>query len=211
MACASAAARRSGTTSTSAAAPRSARSASSAKRRYIAYDVRIGNRVKINALVYICTAVTIEDGVMISAGTIFTNDRFPRATTPDLKQLRASDARRAHAADAGARGRHDRRRLHHRQRPDDRPLRDGRHGLGRDQVRPGLSPGPRATRAPDRLRLPLRPTGPSLYRRLQPKLTLNPVPECHADLIQPAWLHQKRCGPAFIADGVAHRCPGAAA
>ncbi len=28
---------------------------------------------------------------MISAGTIFTNDRFPRATTPDLKQLRPSD------------------------------------------------------------------------------------------------------------------------
>ena len=28
---------------------------------------------------------------MISAGTIFTNDRFPRATTPDLKQLRSSD------------------------------------------------------------------------------------------------------------------------
>jgi acetyltransferase-like isoleucine patch superfamily enzyme len=57
---------------------------------YIAYDVRIGNRVKINAFVYICTAVTIEDGVMISAGTIFTNDRFPRATTPDLTELRPS-------------------------------------------------------------------------------------------------------------------------
>jgi acetyltransferase-like isoleucine patch superfamily enzyme len=56
----------------------------------IAYDVRIGSRVKINSLVYICTAVTIEDGVMISAGTIFTNDRFPRATTPDLSQLRPS-------------------------------------------------------------------------------------------------------------------------
>lgn len=28
---------------------------------------------------------------MISAGTVFTNDRFPRATTPDLKQLRTSD------------------------------------------------------------------------------------------------------------------------
>ena len=57
----------------------------------IAYDVRIGNRVKINSNVYICNGVTIEDGVMISAGTIFTNDRFPRATMPDLKQLRSSD------------------------------------------------------------------------------------------------------------------------
>jgi UDP-2-acetamido-3-amino-2,3-dideoxy-glucuronate N-acetyltransferase len=58
---------------------------------YIAYDVRIGNRVKINANVYICTAVTIEDGVMISAGVIFTNDRFPRATTTDLASLRPSE------------------------------------------------------------------------------------------------------------------------
>jgi acetyltransferase-like isoleucine patch superfamily enzyme len=61
------------------------------EKTYIAYDVRIGNRVKINAFVYICAAVTIEDGVMISAGTIFTNDRFPRATTPDLKRLRPSE------------------------------------------------------------------------------------------------------------------------
>src|SRR5277367_4249138 len=61
------------------------------EKTYIAYGVSIGHRVKINAFVYICNAVTIEDGVMISAGTIFTNDRFPRATTPDLKQLRPSD------------------------------------------------------------------------------------------------------------------------
>jgi UDP-2-acetamido-3-amino-2,3-dideoxy-glucuronate N-acetyltransferase len=60
------------------------------EKSYIAYDVIIGNRVKINAMVYICAAVTIEDGVMISASTTFTNDRFPRATTPDLKQLRDS-------------------------------------------------------------------------------------------------------------------------
>jgi UDP-2-acetamido-3-amino-2,3-dideoxy-glucuronate N-acetyltransferase len=57
---------------------------------YIAYGVEIGNRVKINAFVYICTGVTVEDGVMISAGTIFTNDRFPRAATPDLARLRPS-------------------------------------------------------------------------------------------------------------------------
>ncbi len=61
------------------------------EKTYLAYGVRIGHRVKINSFVYVCTAVTIEDGVMISAGTIFTNDRFPRATTPDLKQLRPSD------------------------------------------------------------------------------------------------------------------------
>jgi UDP-2-acetamido-3-amino-2,3-dideoxy-glucuronate N-acetyltransferase len=58
---------------------------------YIAYGVQIGHRVKINSMVYICTAVTIEDGVMISAGVIFTNDRFPRAATNDLRQLRPSE------------------------------------------------------------------------------------------------------------------------
>ena len=58
----------------------------------IACGVKIGDRVKINAMVYVCSAVTIEDGVMISAGTIFTNDRFPRAATPDLKQLRGPEA-----------------------------------------------------------------------------------------------------------------------
>jgi UDP-2-acetamido-3-amino-2,3-dideoxy-glucuronate N-acetyltransferase len=61
------------------------------EKTYVAYDVRIGSRVKINAMVYICTAVTIEDGVMISAGTVFTNDRFPRATTADLKHLKPSE------------------------------------------------------------------------------------------------------------------------
>ena len=61
------------------------------EKTYVAYGVNIGSRGKINAMVYICNAVTIEDGVMISAGTVFTNDRFPRATTPDLKQLRSSD------------------------------------------------------------------------------------------------------------------------
>jgi UDP-2-acetamido-3-amino-2,3-dideoxy-glucuronate N-acetyltransferase len=61
------------------------------EKTYIAYGVDIGNRVKINAFVYICTGVSIEDGVMISAGTIFTNDRYPRATTVDLKQLRSSE------------------------------------------------------------------------------------------------------------------------
>ncbi len=60
------------------------------EKSYIAYGVSIGDRVKINAMVYICNAVTVEEGVMISAGTIFTNDRFPRATTPDLKELRTS-------------------------------------------------------------------------------------------------------------------------
>lgn len=58
---------------------------------YIAYDVRIGNNVKINAFVYVCTGVTIEDMCMISAHTVFTNDRFPRAMNRELTELETSD------------------------------------------------------------------------------------------------------------------------
>jgi UDP-2-acetamido-3-amino-2,3-dideoxy-glucuronate N-acetyltransferase len=61
------------------------------EKTYIAYDVSIGDRVKINAFVYICAGVTIEDGVMVSAGTVFTNDLYPRATTPDLASLKSSE------------------------------------------------------------------------------------------------------------------------
>jgi UDP-2-acetamido-3-amino-2,3-dideoxy-glucuronate N-acetyltransferase len=61
------------------------------ERTHIAYGVEIGDRVKINAFVYICTGVTVERGVMIAAGVIFTNDRYPRATTPDLATLQPSE------------------------------------------------------------------------------------------------------------------------
>jgi protoporphyrinogen oxidase len=62
------------------------------EKTYIASDVVVGNRVKINAMVYLCAGVTLEQGVMVSAGVVFTNDRYPRATTPDLTELRTSDA-----------------------------------------------------------------------------------------------------------------------
>lgn len=61
------------------------------EKTYVAYGVEVGDRVKVNAFVYICTGTTVEDGVMISAGAIFTNDRLPRATHPDLAQLRPSE------------------------------------------------------------------------------------------------------------------------
>jgi len=61
------------------------------EKSYIAYGVRIADFVKINAFVYVCTGVTIERGVMIAAGVVFTNDRFPRATTPQLDRLLPSD------------------------------------------------------------------------------------------------------------------------
>jgi acetyltransferase-like isoleucine patch superfamily enzyme len=61
------------------------------ERTHIGYGVAVGSRVKLNAFVYVCTGVTIEDGVMVGAGTVFTNDRYPRATTPDLATLRPSE------------------------------------------------------------------------------------------------------------------------
>jgi len=61
------------------------------EKTYIAYDVKIGDLVKINAYVYICAGVTIKDRVMIAAGTVFTNDLFPRATRPAEDALMTSE------------------------------------------------------------------------------------------------------------------------
>jgi acetyltransferase-like isoleucine patch superfamily enzyme len=61
------------------------------EKTYIAYEVTIGNFVKINACVYICAQVTVEDFCMISAHTVFTNDRFPRAGNLELTGLETSD------------------------------------------------------------------------------------------------------------------------
>lgn len=49
------------------------------EKTYIGPEVRIGDTVKINAQAYICAGVTIDDRVMIAAGVIFTNERYPRA------------------------------------------------------------------------------------------------------------------------------------
>lgn len=60
------------------------------EKTYVAYDVHVGDLVKINTSVYLCAGVTIGDGVMLSAHVVFTNDRFPRATDPELTALRPS-------------------------------------------------------------------------------------------------------------------------
>ncbi len=62
------------------------------EKTYLGPDAVIGDFVKLNAMVYVPTGVTIEDGVMIGAGTIFTNDRYPRGTDTALSQLRYSGA-----------------------------------------------------------------------------------------------------------------------
>jgi len=61
------------------------------EKTYIAYDVRIGDYVKINSFVYIPTGVTIEDKVMLSAGCVFVNDKYPRAYDVREKELASSD------------------------------------------------------------------------------------------------------------------------
>lgn len=60
------------------------------EKTYVAYDVVVGDMVKLNACVYVCAGVTIEDGVMVAAHTVFTNDVFPRATDPELRELATS-------------------------------------------------------------------------------------------------------------------------
>lgn len=65
------------------------------EKTYVAGGVVVGDRVKINAFVYLCAGVTLEAGVMVSAGAVFTNDRYPRATTPDLARLLPSEATEA--------------------------------------------------------------------------------------------------------------------
>ena len=61
------------------------------EKSYVAYDVQIGDLCKLNAMVYVCAQVTIGTGVMISAGTTFTNDLFPRAMNRELTDLETSD------------------------------------------------------------------------------------------------------------------------
>lgn len=43
----------------------------------------VGARCKISSHSFICEGVTIEDEVFVGHGVMFTNDRFPRATTAD--------------------------------------------------------------------------------------------------------------------------------
>jgi UDP-2-acetamido-3-amino-2,3-dideoxy-glucuronate N-acetyltransferase len=43
--------------------------------------VSIGRRCKISSHSFLCEGVTIEDGVFIGHGVMFTNDLYPRATT----------------------------------------------------------------------------------------------------------------------------------
>ncbi len=58
---------------------------------YVGTNVRIGDNCKIqnNALVY--EPARIENGVFVGPGAILTNDRFPRAVTPDGSRKSPAD------------------------------------------------------------------------------------------------------------------------
>ena len=53
-------------------------------------DAKIGRRCKISSHTFICSGVTIEDGVFVGHGVVFINDRKPRATNAD-GSLKAGD------------------------------------------------------------------------------------------------------------------------
>jgi UDP-2-acetamido-3-amino-2,3-dideoxy-glucuronate N-acetyltransferase len=46
-------------------------------------DVVVGARCKIQSHSFICTGVELGDEVFVGHGTLFINDKFPRATTDD--------------------------------------------------------------------------------------------------------------------------------
>jgi dTDP-4-amino-4,6-dideoxygalactose transaminase/acetyltransferase-like isoleucine patch superfamily enzyme len=52
---------------------------------------RIGQRVKVSSHTFICEGVTIEDDVFIGHGVMFTNDKYPRATSADGRLQTESD------------------------------------------------------------------------------------------------------------------------
>jgi UDP-2-acetamido-3-amino-2,3-dideoxy-glucuronate N-acetyltransferase len=74
---------------------------------FIDVDVEIGDRTKIQNAALVYHGVTVEDGVFIGPGAILTNDRYPRAITPEGELARADDwevspIRLAHGCSIGA-------------------------------------------------------------------------------------------------------------
>ncbi len=50
---------------------------------YLDLDVTVGNNCKLQNGVYVYHPATLEDGVFLGPGVIVTNDKLPRAVTPD--------------------------------------------------------------------------------------------------------------------------------
>jgi acetyltransferase-like isoleucine patch superfamily enzyme len=60
------------------------------KGAYVDFDVVVGDNVKVQNGAFLYHGLTIEDGVFIGPGVIFTNDKAPRAITPD-GELKGND------------------------------------------------------------------------------------------------------------------------
>lgn len=58
---------------------------------YIDFGVKIGKNVKIQNNVSVYHGVSIEDGALIGPHVCFTNDKYPRAITPDGTLKRAKE------------------------------------------------------------------------------------------------------------------------
>lgn len=57
----------------------------------IQVGANVGARCKISSHTFVCEGVTIEDEVFIGHGVMFTNDKYPRATTDDGRPQGADD------------------------------------------------------------------------------------------------------------------------
>ena len=63
------------------------------KGAYIDFDVTIGDNCKLQNGVYVYHPAIVEDGVFLGPGVIVTNDKIPRAVTPDGDLKSAADWR----------------------------------------------------------------------------------------------------------------------
>jgi acetyltransferase-like isoleucine patch superfamily enzyme len=46
-------------------------------------NASVGKNCKISSHTFVCEGVTIEDGVFVGHGVMFTNDKYPRSVNPD--------------------------------------------------------------------------------------------------------------------------------
>jgi len=58
---------------------------------YVGTGVRIGDNCKIQNYALVYEPASLEDGVFIGPGAVFTNDHFPRAINPDGSPKSAND------------------------------------------------------------------------------------------------------------------------
>lgn len=58
---------------------------------YIGTGVRVGNNCKLQNYALVYEPAVLEDGVFIGPAVVFTNDRYPRAITPDGQLKRGDD------------------------------------------------------------------------------------------------------------------------